>query len=318
MTPYIILLISLGTLALILFLTTLICFLLVFYSPKRATLTPDEYEVPTGEAYRPYIEKIVNWTDEIRNMPREEVSITSHDGLTLRGKFYEYSKDAPVEIMFHGYRGSAERDLCGGVHRCFTLGRSALIVDHRGAGESDGRIITFGIKERIDCMGWIRYAAERFGENAKIYITGISMGAATVMMTLCEDLPKSVIGAIADCGYTSPREIIEKVMRDIHVPPAVFYPFVKLGARIFGGFDLEATDSYAGVRAARIPVLFIHGESDSFVPCEMSTKLYNSCTAPHKKLYTVTGAEHGLAYPKSPEEYYRVIREFDRECGFDL
>ena len=318
MNPCIIILLSAVGLLLLLFLTTLLCFLLVFYSPKRVPLTPDEYEIPKGDAYKPFIEDIINWTDGIRNMKREDVSITSSDGLTLRGKYYEYSKGAPIELMFHGYRGSAERDLCGGVHRCFSLGRNALIVDHRGAGESDGRVITFGIKERIDCLLWIKYATERFGEDAKIIITGISMGAATVMMALNEDLPKNVIGAIADCGYTSPKEIITKVMRDIHVPPTIFYPLVKLGAKIFGRFDLEETSAVEGVKKCKIPIIFIHGESDTFVPCDMSIKLYNYCTAQHKKLYTVPDTEHGLAYPKDPEAYYRVIREFDRECGFDF
>ena len=318
MEIYLIILIAAVSLALLFFLATLVCFLLVFYSPKRAPLTPDEYEIPKGDAYKPFIESIINWTDGIRNMPREDVSITSFDGLTLRGKYYEYEKGAPIELMFHGYRGSAERDLCGGVHRCFSLGRNALIVDHRAAGESDGRIITFGIKERIDCIDWINYAAERFGEDAKIIITGISMGAAAVMMALSEDLPKNVIGAIADCGYTSPREIIKKVMRDIHVPPSVFYPIVKLGAKIFGGFNLEETSAVEGVKKCKIPIIFIHGESDTFVPCDMSIKLYNLCTSPRKKLYTLPDTEHGLAYPKGPEGYYRVICEFDKECGSDF
>jgi fermentation-respiration switch protein FrsA (DUF1100 family) len=220
--------------------------------------------------------------------------------------------------MFHGYRGSAERDLCGGVHRCFALGRSALIVDHRGAGESDGRIITFGIKERRDCLDWIKYTAERFGEDAKIIITGISMGAATVMMTLSEDLPRNVIGAIADCGYTSPKEIITKVMGDLKLPSAIFYPFVKLGAKIFGGFNLEEFSALEGVAGCKIPIIFIHGEADTFVPCDMSVRLYEACTAPHKRLFTLPDTGHGLAYPKDPEEYYRVIREFDRECGYEF
>lgn len=305
--------IALGILLLI-FLMTLICFLLVFYSPKRKPLGPDEYEIPKGDIYEVYREDMINWTKEIRAMNREDVSITSHDGLTLRGYYYEYAKNAPIEILFHGYRGNAERDLCGAVHRCFNLGRSALIVDHRASGRSDGHVITFGIKERLDALDWINFAIDKFGKDAKLIITGISMGAATVMMTLNEPIPENVIGALADCGYTSPEEIIKKVLRDLHLPVWIFYPFIKLGARVFGRFNLEECCAKDGVRKCNIPIIFIHGAADDFVPCDMSRTLYELCTAPCKKLVTVDGVGHGLAFPADKDGYYAALREFESEC----
>lgn len=302
-----------GGLLLLLFLMTLICFLLVFYSPKRRPLGEDEYEIPKGEIYEVYRDDMIRWTREIRSMKRESFEIKSHDGLTLRGKYYEYSKDAPLEILFHGYRGNSERDLSGAVHRCFELGRNALIVDHRASGESDGHVITFGILERLDLLLWVDFAVSHFGEEKKIIITGISMGAATVMMALSENLPKNVVSALADCGYTSPKEIIIKVLRDLHLPPWLFYPFIKLGARIFGRFDLEETSAVKGVSGANIPIIFIHGEGDGFVPCSMSEGLYEICSSEHKKLYTVPGVGHGLAYPALPEGYYKALREFEEQ-----
>ena len=299
---------------LLIFLMTLICFLLVFYSPKRKPLGENEFEIPKGEIYEVYREDMIGWTKEIRAMKREDVSITSRDGLTLRGYYYEYSKDAPVEILFHGYRGNAERDLCGAVHRCFNLGRSALIVDHRASGRSDGHVITFGIKERLDALLWVDFAIKKFGGDVKLIITGISMGAATVMMTLGENLPKNVISALADCGYTSPEEIIKKVLRDLHLPAWLFYPFIKLGARVFGGFDLEEASAIEGVKKCKIPIIFIHGAADGFVPCDMSRRLYELCRAPKKKLVTVEGVDHGLAFPADREGYYRALREFEEEC----
>lgn len=298
----------------LIFLMMLICFLLVFYSPKRKTLGPDEFETPKGEIYEVYREDMINWIKEIRSMQREDVSITSRDGLTLRGHYYEYSKDATVEILFHGYRGNSERDLSGAVHRCFTLGRSALIVDHRASGISDGHVITFGIKERLDCLDWISFAIDKFGKDVKIIITGISMGAATVMMALNEELPENVIGALADCGYTSPKEIIKNVLRDMHLPVCLFYPLIKLGARLFGGFNLEETSALEGVKKCKIPIIFIHGSSDDFVPYEMSRTLYEMCESPHKKLVTVEGVGHGLAFPADKEGYYAALREFEAEC----
>lgn len=302
-----------GGLLLLAFLMTLICFLIVFYSPKRRPLGEDEFEIPKGEIYEVYRDDMIRWTREIRNMKRESFEIKSHDGLTLRGKYYEYSKDAPLEILFHGYRGNSERDLSGAVHRCFDLKRSALIVDHRASGESDGHVITFGILERLDLLLWVNFAVSHFGEDKKIMITGISMGAATVMMSLSENLPKNVVSALADCGYTSPKEIIIKVMRDLHLPPAIFYPFTKLGARIFGGFNLEETSALEGVSKTKLPIIFIHGEGDDFVPCEMSERLYSLCSSEHKKLYTVPGVGHGLAYPANPEGYYKALSDFENE-----
>lgn len=299
---------------LLMFLMTLICFLIVFYSPKRKPLGPDEFEIPKGKIYEVYREDMINWTKEIRAMQREDVAITSRDGLTLRGYYYEYSKDAHVEILFHGYRGNAERDLCGAVHRCFTLGRSALIVDHRASGRSDGHVITFGIKERLDCLDWISFAIDKFGKDVKIIITGISMGAATVMMALNEELPENVIVALADCGYTSPKEIIKKIIGDLHLPIWLFYPFIKLGARVFGGFDLEESSAREGVKKCKIPIIFIHGAADDFVPCDMSRTLHDLCAAPHKKLVLVDGVGHGLAFPADREGYYSALREFEEEC----
>ena len=124
-----------------------ICFRMAFFVPKKIIIGPDDYPIPDGEIYEPYREQMVAWMKEIRALPYRELTTVSHDGLTLYGKYYEFSPDAPLEIMFHGYRGSAERDLCGGVQRAFSLGHSALIVDQRAAGHSGGNVISFGANE---------------------------------------------------------------------------------------------------------------------------------------------------------------------------
>ena len=208
-----------------------------------------------------------------------------------------------MEIMFHGYKGNSERDLCGAVERAFRVGRNALIVDQRGSGRSEGNTISFGVNERRDCLSWINFAINKFGPEARIMITGISMGAATVMMASGEDLPENVIGALADCGYTSAREIIKKVIREMKLPEEIFYPFVKLGAKIFGGFDLEETSPIEAVRKTSLPIIFVHGDNDAFVPYDMSVRLHEACSSDKKILITVTGAGHGLAYPVDKNGY---------------
>lgn len=286
-----------------------LCYRMAFYAPPRKPVPEDVIEIPEGEIYEPFREAMENWTRETRAMPHEDMTITSFDGLTLRGKYYEYAPGAPIELMFHGYRGSAERDLSGGVQRCFRLGRSALIVDQRCSGKSEGKVISFGVNEHRDCLAWIELMLRRFGPEVRIILTGISMGASTVMMAADKDLPENVIGILADCGFTSAREIIRKVIRQMGLPVGISYPFVKLGARIYGHFDLEEGSALASVAKSRVPIIFFHGEQDDYVPCQMSRDAYEACTS-KKMLVTVPGAGHGLSFPVDQEGYLQALREF--------
>jgi alpha/beta superfamily hydrolase len=187
---------TLMTLALII---SFICFLKIFYSKPRRSLSQDEYELPPGREYVPFYPEIRSWIMDIKSKQREEISIKSFDNLTLRGYYYEYSPDSPIELLFHGYKGNAERDLNAGVERCAKLGRSCCLIDQRASGRSEGSVISFGINEKRDCLDWINYISEKF-PGRDIVIGGVSMGAATVMLAAGEGLPKHVISVMADCG----------------------------------------------------------------------------------------------------------------------
>ena len=285
-----------------------VCFFLVFYSAPRKD-PGDRIDIPDGEIYEVYREQMEAWVRQTRQMPQEDVSIRSFDGLTLRGKYYEYAPGAPIELMIHGYRGSSERDMSGGVQRAFRLGRSALIIDQRASGRSEGNVITFGVREHRDCLAWVDFMVKKFGPDVKIILTGISMGASTVLMASGQELPENVIGILADCGYTSAREIIHKILRQIHLPIRLVYPFVKLGARLFAGFDLEQADARKAVRNCTRPVIFYHGDGDDFVPWEMSRDNHAACPS-RKKLVIIPGAGHGLSFPADQERYVAELREF--------
>lgn len=296
--------------AIVLLAITYGCFRLTFYvSPRQKREAKD---LPQGEIYEPFRQQIENWAKQTDTTPHEEFSIVSFDGLRLYGKYYEYKKGAPIELMFHGYRGNARRDLSGGVQRCFKLGRNALIVDQRCSNKSEGNIITFGIREHKDCLRWVDFVVNHFGSDVKIILTGISMGASTVLIAAGKPLPKNVIGVLADCGYTSPKNIIKKVIKQIGLPPTLCYCFVKLGARIFGGFNLEEDSPEQALKNCPIPVIFFHGKADDFVPCEMSQINYDTCSC-KKKIITVEGAGHGLCYPADPETYLTALKEFFEE-----
>lgn len=286
-----------------------VCYRMAFYNPKPRNPDPERIDIPEGDIYEPFRELMTDWVRWTRSLPHEDMEIISFDGLTLHGKYYEYAPGAPIELMFHGYRGGAERDLSGGVYRCFALGRSALIVDQRSCGKSDGNTITFGIREHRDCLSWLDHVIARFGPDCRIILTGISMGASTVLMAAGRELPENVIGVLADCGFTSAKEIILEVIRQMKLPPKLSYPFVKLGAKLFGGFDLEGYSALEAAPHIRVPVIFFHGEADAFVPCSMSRKNYEACTC-EKKLVTVPNAGHGLAFPMDQDGYLRSLREF--------
>lgn len=290
-------------------LATYVCFYITFYVSNRNRKQDKEFDIPPGKIYEPYRDTMITWMQQMRNTPHRRVSITSFDGLKLCGKYYEFEPGAAIELMFHGYRGTAERDLCGGMQRCFALGRNALIVDQRASGESEGTVITFGVNESRDCLSWIEFINREFGENTPIVLTGISMGAATVMIAAGMDLPDNVVGFLADCGYTSARDIIKKVIRQIHLPADLLYPFVKWGARLYGKFDLEERSPVESMKRCKRPIIFFHGDTDDYVPCEMSRINFNACAAP-KELAVVPGAGHGLAFLINQDAYIHALAQF--------
>lgn len=279
-----------------------------FYSPKR---DPKEtYKLPKGKQYEKELENIKMWIEEIQELPHEEIYISSHDGKKLYGRYYHTADHAPVQVMLHGYKSSAYLDFCGGIKFARKSGQNLLVVDQRSHGKSDGSTITFGIEERNDCIDWVNYVIERFGADTKIILSGLSMGAATVLMTANQNPPSNVVGIIADCPYSSPKEIIKKVCQeDMHLPANLMYPFIKLGARIFGKFDLDASDAVSAVKESTVPILIFHGDDDHFVPCQMSQKLKEA--APEKvTLEIVPGAGHGLCYLVGPRQYEKATIQF--------
>ena len=303
-------------LAAILFLILLIAYItyrIAFYaSPKkRGEVLTLPQDAGYSEEVRSYLKELLA---DMEHRPCETVSIQSFDGLPLYARYYHFCDGAPVEIQFHGYRGSALRDFCGGCKLALDAGHNALVVDQRAHGKSGGNTITFGILERYDCQSWVRYAAERFGSDTPLIISGVSMGASTVLMASELTLPGNVAGIIADSPFVSAESIIGKVSeQDMHIPAALSMLFIRLGARLFGNFDLRARTVPDAVTNSKYPILLIHGEADNFVPCEMSGVIFDACRA-EKQRVTFPNAPHGVSMLTDPERYYAVIRSFYQKC----
>ena len=264
--------------------------------------------VDLGEQFDALKDKIRESSRELEATEGEKVYITSYDGLRLSGTYYHFRDGAPLDIIFHGYRSGTVSDCGGGFVLARDLGHNVLLPDHRAHGESEGCTITFGIKERFDCLYWTRYASSRF-ENVKIVISGVSMGAATVLMASDLDLPPNVKGIIADCAFSSPEEIILSEAKKMGFSPRLAAPFIKLSARIFAGISLNEASAVKAVSNAKIPILIAHGEDDRFVPCEMAWKIYDAC-ASTKRIFTVKDAGHGLSFIVEAERYKKEINDF--------
>ena len=284
-----------------------ITYRICFYSPPRRHNDP--YEPLKGKQYTAVGETIFKVTSIMERYPFEDVAITAHDGIPLRGRYYHFVDGAPLMILCHGYRSSLLRDCCGGHALSRKLGFNVLAIHQRCHGESGGRTITFGIKERHDLLVWIRWANERFGDKTPIILSGLSMGAATVLMGIELGYPNNVVCVMADSPYSAPADIILKVCQDMRYPPRLCYPFICLGALLYGHFKLDACTARESVRHAKVPVLLIHGEDDRLVPVEMSRDIQSSCAAPCD-LHTFPGAGHGLCYMVDPLHYERAVFDF--------
>ncbi len=284
----------------------------IFSSNKR--YMGNDSSLPHGEQYNPYHGTITKCVEEVLAVPYEEVQVLSHDGLILSGKYYHLKDDAPLIMFFHGYRCSAIRDGNGIFLYTRKLGFNVLLADQRAHGKSQGKTITFGVKERYDVRSWAEYFTKRFGENQKIYISGLSMGGATVLMASNIGLPKNVIGILADCPYSSPKAILCSVIKQMGFPVMLTYGLAKLSASWIGGFDVEETSAVEAVRDSKIPTLILHGDADDFVPCSMSMDC-QSAGEDHVQLVLIKGAAHGMSHCVDTLGYEAAAYEFFYKTG---
>jgi len=269
-------------------------------------------EIPAGAAYDPYRTEMLETIDRLIAAPYEKVSVQSYDGLKLIGKLFVGNPGAPLMLFFHGYRSTAERDASGAYQLCREKGWHLLMVDQRALGESEGREITFGIRERYDCQTWAEYAAERFGPETPIFLWGISMGASSVLMASELEMPASVRAIVADSGFDSPVSIIGSTARRRGWPAGLAVQFVRWGARLFGGFRVDEASALDSISRAKLPILLIHGEADEIVPFEMVHALRDACASPVQVL-TVPGAAHGISWYVDPPTYLSTLIRFIEE-----
>lgn len=241
----------------------------------------------------------------------KNVSIKSDDGLKLHAYFIAASNPTKKTVIIaHGY-GSRAKEMANYAEFYHdVLGFNVLMPDARGHGESEGNYIGFGWPERRDYVEWINYVLNTQGKDSEITLHGVSMGGATVLMTSGEDLPSNVKAIVADCAYTSAEDELKFQLNQMyHLPAFPIINCTSLLTKIRAGYFFGDASAIKQVAKTNIPILFIHGDADTFVPFEMVNKLYAACHS-EKELYLVHGAKHAKAYSVDKNGYEKKVSEF--------
>lgn len=273
----------------------------------------DMWEIHFGR----YADRAIPVLKKMRDAACDEVSVRSFDGLLLSGRFYRAENPKGVFILVHGYRSCGFYDFCGIFDFLRQEGYHILLIDQRAHGKSQGRYIGYGIPERGDCLRWTKWVSSHY-PSLPVFLYGVSMGCASVLMASGFSLPENVRGIVADCGYTKPVEIFKSVAgTNFRLPRIVSRPLIFVTVRLcrlVAGFSPDAYSTLDAMKNNRLPVLFIHGKRDRFVPFRMTLENYRVCRA-EKELFPVENASHAMSVFEAPEMYRAKLKAFTDKYG---
>ena len=293
-----------GGLLLIFLVTLYFIYRYIFHSPRKGQ--NNDFRIEPGMDYQGTLEHLHELIAKVVALPYEDLWIKSYDGLKLHGYFYRNDKSNKFMLMFNGYRGTPRSNFSGSTLDAIEMGFNVILCDQRAHNLSEGHTITFGRKEQYDVVSWINFVWEKWGNSVKIVIAGISMGAATVL--LASDKIDPEIKVIADCPYSSQKDVISSMMKKMKFPPKVFWPLAYLSCIIFGHAKLK-DDALINVSNSKSKIVIIHGNKDSIVPYKMSDRVYLA-NKDHVQYELFDGVNHDLSYLKDTGRYKIVVKEF--------
>ncbi|PIC86243.1 alpha/beta hydrolase [Sporosarcina sp. P20a] len=252
-----------------------------------------------------------DWLDWVDKQKFEEKHMTSRDGLDLMGYYLPAKQPSEkLVILTHGYLGHAKQMGLYGQYYYEELGYNIFMPNARGHGKSGGDYYGFGWPDRLDLIDWTKLLTGKIGTNTQVIYHGLSMGAATVLMASGEDLPKQVKAIIADSPYQSVYQLFAyQLNRMFHLPAFPLLDNMSLLTSTRAGYSLKEADALSAVQRATVPILYIHGNADTFVPTEMTKELYEK-TRSKAELFLVDDANHGEAFVMDQEAYERKVDDF--------
>ena len=263
-----------------------------------------------ADDYRRSLEEILEtgceWFD---NTDKEKITIWSEEfKKNLHADFFKSTTGSNVYVIcIHGYT-SSPRKMGIYAKQFHEWGYNVLMPSLRGHADSEEEFVSMGWYDRLDVVSWINYLVETY-PDCKIILHGVSMGAATTMMTLGEELPDNVKLAIEDCGYTNVWDILKHKMAQMKVPE---FPFLYSSDRINKlqeKFSFKEASCTEQLKKSKTPTLFIHGEADTFVPYEMLQIVYDACPV-EKDILSIPDAPHARSVCAHPELYWPKVEEF--------
>ena len=279
---------------------------------KKMVLPPEVGAKVSGCDMSHLRELLTNNLKWVEDYGYEKHYIKSDRGQNLVGYLMKAEEPSNIYVFgAHGYRSYGKKEFCGFAQYYLSRGINVFFPDHIASGDSDGSHCTFGYYEKEDCMKWLGYMKDTFGDDIKIILHGVSMGSATVcMMSGKEDLPDNVKFTVADCGFTTAKALFKYKMNELKIPDVGLLRGVNLANKINHGFDFRDIAPVESVAKAKVPMFFVHGKEDNLVPSFMAQELYESCASEYKDILIVSGADHAQAHVGGKQEYEDKIDIF--------
>ena len=288
-------------------LITYIIFLLISRRSEKLLLPMNKIVAKSLEPYKDIIDKGNNW---ITKQETKDIYIKTKDNIKLHGTLIENKNNKGIFLEVPGYRSTPERDLYPSCYEYYNMGYSILLIDNRSSGKSTGKYITFGIKESQDIIIWIKYLNKLY-PSKDIILAGVSMGATSILMSLKRIKEyMNVKLALVDSPYIYPyEEVLYCIKHYFHINGRLLIDMINLWCIIFAKYNLKEENTISCIKKSNIPILFVHGLDDDFVPPKNSIINHKKYNGP-KELQLFEKATHGISYLVNPKKYVKDIKEF--------